>query len=71
VDIPRSFEIKEINQHLKVTLAVGIVGPRQCGKTTLANQFTATRKGNVHYFDLEDPGDLRRLENPMLTLEDL
>ena len=35
---------------------VGILGPRQCGKTTLARDHLAARpEPRVHYFDLEDP----------------
>jgi len=37
-----------------------LMGPRQCGKTTLARSFEVPR---THYFDLEDPIDLARLEN--------
>ena len=34
---------------------VGILGPRQCGKTTLARDHLAARpEPHVHYFDLED-----------------
>ncbi|MFH1830925.1 MAG: ATP-binding protein [Pseudomonadota bacterium] len=51
---------------------VAILGPRQCGKTTLSHQFAATQtKASVHFFDLEDPRDLARLENPTLALEPL
>ncbi|MCK6553733.1 ATP-binding protein [Candidatus Binatia bacterium] len=43
-----------------------LLGPRQCGKTTLASAFcegrTATR------FDLESEPDLRRLQNPEMVL---
>ncbi|MEL6412708.1 MAG: ATP-binding protein [Bacteroidota bacterium] len=47
----------------------GILGPRQCGKTTLAKQFVQTSpQRKVHFFDLENPFDLGRLDNPMLTL---
>ena len=36
--------------------AVTILGPRQCGKTTLAQDYLAAHaEGPVHYFDLEDP----------------
>jgi hypothetical protein len=35
---------------------VGILGPRQCGKTTLARQFESV------YFDLEDAGSRTRLD---------
>jgi predicted AAA+ superfamily ATPase len=43
-----------------------ILGPRQCGKTTLARTLAAD-----FYFDLENPRDLARLEQPQLALEDL
>jgi len=42
-----------------------LLGPRQCGKTTLARAITA---GPEAYFDLEDPLDLARLEAPRQTL---
>ncbi len=48
---------------------VTIVGPRQCGKTTLARQFVSADSAN--YFDLEDPVSLARLENPRTALQDL
>ena len=35
---------------------VGLLGPRQCGKTTLA------RDWSPHYFDLEQPSDRLRLD---------
>lgn len=54
-------EIKTRIEHFRVT---AILGPRQSGKTTLAKQFLADE-----YFDLENPRDLVRLENPQLTLE--
>jgi predicted AAA+ superfamily ATPase len=43
-----------------------ILGPRQCGKTTLARSLKADA-----YFDLENPQDVARLEHPQLALEDL
>ncbi len=54
-----------------VTPVVAILGPRQCGKTTLAKIFRDQTGGEAHRFDLEDPIDLARLENPLLTLEKL
>ncbi len=52
--------------------AVAILGPRQCGKTTLAHQFARQNIfPEVHRFDCEDPRHLARLENPMLALESL
>lgn len=47
---------------------VAILGPRQCGKTTLARQYAA-QFPEVHWFDLENPKDLARLDNPLLALE--
>ena len=46
-----------------------LVGPRQCGKTTLARQFVPSDSPN--YFDLEDPISLTRLEEPMTALATL
>ena len=43
-----------------------LLGPRQCGKTTLARQFAAQRGATT--FDLESEPDLRRLTNPELVL---
>ena len=45
------------------------MGPRQCGKSTLARGIAATVPS--HYFDLESPRDQLRLHNPELTLERL
>lgn len=50
---------------------VGILGARQVGKTTMAQQLAARYDGPVHSFDLEDPTDLARLAEPMLALRDL
>ncbi len=46
-----------------------MIGPRQCGKTTLARQFVPIDSAN--YFDLEDPVSLVRLEEPMTALAPL
>ena len=43
-----------------------ILGPRQCGKSTLARDLNPS-----HSFDLENPRDLAKLQNPMLSLEHL
>lgn len=42
-----------------------LLGPRQCGKTTLARTFATAP---ASYFDLEDPLDLARLDAPRQTL---
>jgi predicted AAA+ superfamily ATPase len=46
-----------------------LLGPRQCGKTTLAKMIG--EREHTTYFDLENPVDLRRLSTPMRTLEAL
>ncbi len=50
---------------------VGIVGARQVGKTTMANELRRRARTSTTFFDLEDPEDLSRLSDPMLTLKDL
>lgn len=45
-----------------------ILGPRQCGKTSLAKAISNTR--NSVYLDLERPADLRRLREPELFLDE-
>jgi predicted AAA+ superfamily ATPase len=46
-----------------------LLGPRQCGKTTIARSIAADLAST--YFDLEDSEILARLENPKLALEHL
>ncbi len=48
---------------------VALLGPRQCGKTTLARQFVPP--DSTTYFDLEDPLSLARLDEPMIALGNL
>ena len=48
-----------------------LLGPRQCGKTTLARMFGQKRVGEgeiTNYYDLESLPDQRRMENPELVL---
>jgi uncharacterized protein len=47
-----------------------LIGPRQCGKTTLARMFEETQRKTVH-FDLESQVDRRRLQNPEMMLGSL
>lgn len=48
---------------------VALLGPRQCGKTTLARQLVPA--SSLNYFDLEDPLSLGRLTQPILALRPL
>jgi uncharacterized protein len=52
--------------YLREFPVTAILGPRQSGKSTLADEF-----GAAHRFDLEDPRDLALLEQPQLALEPL
>lgn len=69
--IQRNDLLNQIEQAFRVNRIVCLLGPRQCGKTTLARQiWTAhgkTRSDNG-YFDLERPSDLQALENPDFIL---
>ncbi len=47
-----------------------IIGPRQCGKSTLARQIIADYPNTV-YLDLERPSDLQKLDNPEWYLSSL
>ncbi len=58
---------KRIRESLRRSRIVALVGPRQCGKTTLARAFMPLDSYN--YFDLEDPSSLARLSQPMTALE--
>jgi hypothetical protein len=48
------------------------LGPRQVGKTTLARTFAQEHFPNdTIFFDLENPTDLARLENPFLAFSNI
>ena len=64
--------LSDIEQQFNIHPICAILGPRQVGKTTLAKMFIERHpKEKVHFFDLENPLDLSRLENPMLALSKL
>ena len=67
--IPRKIYTKSVQAALERSPIVAILGPRQCGKTTLAKAICDQVSG--HYFDLEHPVSLARLKAPLLTLEKL
>ncbi len=68
----RSSYIEKINELYKIHPIVALLGPRQCGKTTLSHMFADMHTTlPVHFFDLEDPEDLAKFNNPKLTLENL
>lgn len=67
----RAAEVARVQDALRLFPVVAILGARQVGKTTLALQVGAARRGPVTHFDLEREADRERLANPMLTLEPL
>lgn len=67
--IPRPGQMSRIRAALRRSVAVLLAGPRQCGKTTLARQLLPT--DSPAYFDLENPVDVARLEEPVTALEPL
>lgn len=64
--IDRKTDRATLTKLITVFPVTAILGPRQCGKTTLARTLAADS-----YFDLENPQDLARMEQPQLALEDL
>jgi uncharacterized protein len=65
--------LQKIDHSFESFPIVALLGPRQCGKTTLARMYWEEQKSKrpVHYFDLEDETDLAQLETPKTILENL
>lgn len=55
-------------QNLRVFPAVALLGPRQCGKSTLAMMLSAKIQ-SFQYLDLQNPTDLNKLSEPELFFE--
>jgi predicted AAA+ superfamily ATPase len=64
--IDRPSYLDRISNAILRSPITALLGPRQCGKTTLAHMFGKGRKAT--YFDLESQPDLQRLENPEMVL---
>ena len=67
--VVRQTDLELVRTALKRSRVVALLGPRQCGKTTLARQFVPA--DSLHYFDLEDPQGLARLTEPDTALRPL
>jgi predicted AAA+ superfamily ATPase len=67
--IDRRTDRELVRASLKRSRVVALLGPRQCGKTTLARQFVPA--DSLNYFDLEDPQGLARLTEPATALRPL
>ena len=64
-------DLDEIRRRLRRQPVVGILGPRQIGKTTIARELANRTVGLVSYFDLESPADARRLADEATALFDV
>ncbi len=69
--IKRPSFLTRINYAFQVAPVCALLGPRQCGKTTISRAYEKIERGPIHKFDLEDSTDLARLENPKIALESL
>ena len=67
--IERPFHIRQLSRAVRRSPITALIGPRQCGKTTLARMFAVGR--STVFFDLESQVDLNRLQNPQLMLGSL
>jgi len=67
--IARNSLLSTLQHKLENNRVVALLGPRQCGKTTLARQLVPPT--SVNYFDLEDPYSMARLDQPMIALQNL
>ena len=54
---------EQVKTGLKHNPVTAIIGPRQCGKSTLAKHIIDQSGRETLYLDLERPGDLQKLEN--------
>ncbi|MBV6654710.1 MAG: ATP-binding protein, partial [Mameliella sp.] len=60
--LSRILEIS-ITESLKYNPVTAVLGPRQCGKSTLVKELLKD-KANTLYLDLERPSDLQKLQDP-------
>ncbi|MCD4701816.1 MAG: ATP-binding protein [Candidatus Aegiribacteria sp.] len=64
--IKRPDLFKSLNRCITENPVTTLLGPRQCGKTTIAR--TICEPAPVHYYDLENPADRSGLANPLTAL---
>lgn len=70
--ISRDQYLEQVERSFRINSVCALLGPRQCGKTTLAKHYIKKRVDkDVHFFDLEDPEHLNAFESPKLLLQNL
>lgn len=67
--VTRTGYLERVRTGLRRNPVVALLGPRQCGKTTLARHFLAADEPN--FLDVEDPAVAALLEQPMTALQSL
>ncbi len=65
--LSRLRRMAKVGASLRRSPVVALLGPRQCGKSTLGRAIAGQSPGAT-FFDLEDPRDVARLDDPMLAL---
>ncbi len=65
--IPRPETVRAVKNALRRNPVTVLLGPRQCGKTTLARMLLRDRRP-IRYFDLEDPAAVESLRSPATVL---
>jgi predicted AAA+ superfamily ATPase len=70
MNIPR-FLYSQLLEGLQTFPVVGLVGPRQVGKTSMARELATQLGAGAVMLDLERPSDLAKLAEPELFLEPL
>jgi len=69
--IKRLEHLSRLKNLLSEFPVVAIVGARQVGKTTLAREYIEHCGEEASIFDLEDPRQVAKLQEPMMVLEEL
>ncbi len=69
--ISRNAHLNNLTALLQESPVVAMIGARQVGKTTLAQQILRAYDGPATHFDLESSEDLAQLADPLLTLSPL
>lgn len=67
--IDRPQYLDHVSRAVKRSPITALVGPRQCGKTTLAREFSQDQP--TTFFDIESQIDVNRLQNPQMMLSSL
>lgn len=64
--------LNAIIDQFRVNPVCALLGPRQVGKTTLAKMYAQKYfPQDAYFFDLENPLDVARLENPLFALQNI